>query len=723
MTGQRIIIYGDVNLNITDGSSVWLQSLVEVCVRTFSSVHVVLKYALQPTREISAFAQDGVVVHAPVGLPTSNSVARGEACAVIGELARELAPDVVICRGLDACAELSRDPAVARVLWSYVTDLPPIGLAPAARRDRARLSGISARSRRMLAQTESARSYLEAISPEASGKTLLMPPMIPDDFFLPERDAMQRNDGPVQLVYAGKFARNWRIDNLLDLPAALAGLGVQAHLAIIGDKFQRDEADPTWHERLERKLRWASADPSQPINWLGGLPRKAVLEHYANADVGFGWRDQVLDGSMELSTKLLEYAAARVMPLVNRTPDHEELLGAEYPLFVRAEDTVEQVAQVIASARSNIRSLQNWIPEIAREYSFESASERISNEIGRWELIGPRDENDQRLRVVVASHDFKFMGEIMEGLGSSRGVEVRVDAWETLRDHDPEESARLAHWADVVFCEWAGPVAVWYSRHVPVKCRLLVRLHGFELRAPWLREINSEAVDAFIFVSEEYRIAAIQALRLDPEKTAVIPNVVNVHDLARPKLAGSQFHVGMLGFVGFNKRPDRALDLIERLVASDERYMLHIRGRHPWDYGHEWRKSSQRQNYLEFYSRIARDARLRQHVVFDEFGPDVASWFRRIGWVVSPSHHESFHLAVAEGMASGAVPVIWDRVGAREIFGDQWVLGDTWGAVNQILDAGEERWRILSRAASDQARNWDIARVAPSLAELLLGSQ
>ncbi|MBD4478209.1 glycosyl transferase, partial [Xanthomonas citri pv. citri] len=70
-----------------------------------------------------------------------------------------------------------------------------------------------------------------------------------------------------------------------------------------------------------------------------------------------------------------------------------------------------------------------------------------------------------RIRVVLAGHDLKFAGELVDLLRDDPGVELRIDHWQGLHRHDEAASRRLVEWADVVVCEWAGPNAVWYARH------------------------------------------------------------------------------------------------------------------------------------------------------------------------------------------------------------------------------------------------------------------
>ena len=93
----------------------------------------------------------------------------------------------------------------------------------------------------------------------------------------------------------------------------------------------------------------------------------------------------------------------------------------------------------------------------------------------------------------------------------------------------------------------------------------------------------------------------------------------------------------------------------------------------PWEHWWVWQHQEERAAYFEALRRVQRSPLLRDAVVFDDAGPDVAAWLRRIGFVLSTSDDESFHVAPAEGMASGAVPVIRHWPGAETIYDPRWI--------------------------------------------------
>ena len=324
---------------------------------------------------------------------------------------------------------------------------------------------------------------------------------------------------------------------------------------------------------------------------------------------------------------------------------------------------------------------------------------------------------------MVASHDLKFMGELMDFLTSNRSFEVRQDEWTTLHSHDEEHSRQLAEWADVVFCEWAGPSLAWYSNNLPSNTRLLSRLHRFEVNGPWMTKVQWSQVEKLVFVSDWVRQQAIERFGLDVSKTVVIPNTIDLLDFDRPKSKNARFTLGLVGMVPFLKRPDRALDILEELIKADDRYTLRIKGRMPWEYPHIWSDPVEKQLYLDFFERVAQNEGLSEHVAFDGFGADIASWYRGVGFILSPSEMESFHLAPAEGMASRAIPVFWEREGVHEVFGEH---AEGWSKENRVERILQGRdlpaFEAMGENARDFSRKWDSQFLMPQWEKLYKAS-
>ena len=179
-----------------------------------------------------------------------------------------------------------------------------------------------------------------------------------------------------------------------------------------------------------------------------------------------------------------------------------------------------------------------------------------------------------------------------------------------------------------------------------------------------------------ICVSDHYARLTREHTGWPAAKVISVPNPLDVSQLDRPKLDGARFHLGMIGIVPSRKRLDLALDVLEELRRDDDRYLLYVKSGMPWEHWWVWQIPAEREHYSVALRRVQRSPLLRDAVVFDDAGPDVAAWLRRVGYVLSTSDDESFHVAPAEGMASRAVPVIRHWPGAETIYDRRWI-GET----------------------------------------------
>jgi glycosyltransferase involved in cell wall biosynthesis len=714
-SARTILLYGDVDLNIIDGSAVWLVSMAEALSRTGSEVCVLLKTAVPKTRLLDRIADlPGVEIVEPDVTGNPGSMHPRIAAQRMAQLDAERPFDVVIARGTQVAAHVANSTALGPKSWLYITDIAHPG-SRLSEKDLAMLRRTVGQCRRFFVQTEAARSFVEATIPEAAGKTLVLTPMVPDEFF-DLRGSSPTHGRPLSAVYSGKFAKKWRTLEMCSLPASARENGLPLALTMIGDKFQHEPQDPPWHASMEEAI----ASPG--IDWLGGMSRDEAAKEASRHDVGLSWRDPSMDASLEISTKVLEYAALGVPPMVNRNAQHVELFGADYPLFVD-DDSTSGVVRTLLSARDALPELREDVSRRVRYYSISAAAARLQAYFERAEgdyLRTPRALH--KTRVLIAGHDLKFAGELVSVLEMRDDIELAFDHWETLHCQDVQESERLRDWADVIICEWCGPNAVWYSNNKRRRQKLIVRLHMFELNGPWLGDVAAENIDSLICVSKLYVDRTLERTAWTDTDFRVIPNAVDLLDLGRTKEPGHRFRLGLVGIVPMRKRLDRALDLLEELLAEDSRYTLHVRGRMPWEYPYEWKKPLQREAYLEIFDRIGRSPGLRDAVVFEPFGPDMAAWMRKIGYVLSPSSDESFHLAPAEGMASGSVPLFWRRPGVDEIFSSRWTRETTPDvrAFVSALNSSPENYEQESRAAAEYAQRFDMRATGEQwLAEIL----
>ncbi|GGJ60398.1 glycosyltransferase family 4 protein [Glutamicibacter ardleyensis] len=335
----------------------------------------------------------------------------------------------------------------------------------------------------------------------------------------------------------------------------------------------------------------------------------------------------------------------------------------------------------------------------------------------------PQMNDVHRTKLLLAGHDFKFSKQIINEIRSLGTVDIFEDEWTAQHVHDVARSREALRDKDVIWCEFASRNLVWYSKNKLPYQKLVVRMHGYEVRGPWIDGTLFENVDKWIFVSELLRDEAIEKFAIPFDKCLVIGNAVDSIDFDRPKYSDSRFNLGLVGIVPMIKRADRALDLLASLRSVDTRYTLHIKSRHPFEFQWLWDDIDLHDSYLSFYRRITSDPLLRGAVAFSEHGPDMGHWFRRVGWILSPSVRESFHLAPMEGMASGAIPLIWDRAGASEIFPRDNIFSSI-EHISSYVHASNlslDRFAELSSQAKTYASKYDVRNVTEMISEVLFG--
>ncbi|WP_217552119.1 glycosyltransferase [Streptomyces sp. GbtcB6] len=721
----RALVYGDVDLNLIDGSAVWAQSTVQALSRAGCRTRLVLKAPVETGRLTDPLAGlPGVTVVRPyeehlVPGQGAHPLSPFQASQLLARLDAEEPCDLLVLRGRRLVKQIVGDGAFDGRIWAYLTDIPqsPAEMTEEARADLAR---IATASRQLLCQTEELRCFLEAWVPEACGRSVLCPPAVPEPGFpVPQRSGLH---DPVRLVYTGKFAPRWNTLPMTRLPAMLAERGIRTELHAVGDKIHQDPAHPGFDTAMAEALR-----TTPEVVHHGGVPREEAMRLAADCDLGLGWRAASLDASLELSTKVLEFGSLGLPVVLNRTPAHEALLGADYPLFVPGGATLADAADAVSVAVRDAGARQlaaDRCSAAAREYTMEAAAARWRGHLDRAFPAAPAAVSTRArpLRVGVAGHDLKFLTRLLDHLRALPGLDVRIDAWPALARHDAAASRELADWADVVVVEWCGPAAIWYSRHKRRGSRLIVRLHRFELDAGYPRQVDIDAVDRVVCVSPYYARATRDRTGWPAAKITTIGNWVDVDQLDRPKAPGARHRLGMIGIAPSRKRLDLGLDVLEALRARDRRWHLSVKSKPPWEYWWIWNKPEEREHYEAILRRMQTSPLLEGAVVFDQFGPDVPNWLRRIGHVLSTSDDESFHLAPAEGMASGAVPALLPWPGADEIYDRRWIHDTPEAMAGAIAGLAEqEDWQSAGAVAREQVREgFSLERVAKDWTELLV---
>lgn len=355
--------------------------------------------------------------------------------------------------------------------------------------------------------------------------------------------------------------------------------------------------------------------------------------------------------------------------------------------------------------------------------------------------VSAADGNPQRAVLLTGTYP-RFAKPVADALAADPGTELReaslgdVDprfkwlgfnlaalAWMVSRHADGAAASEIASpppgvddlfdGADLVWADWGDRGAMWASVTAPPTARMVVRLHGMDLFSPWVHFIAWERVNHLVLVSEPYRQLAVRILgpRLAGVRVWTIDHGVDpARFLENETQPGAERLLGMVGWGKIVKDPMWALDVLELLRADDPSWRLLLVGDEMT--GSSGRRASQYEAGL----RARLDGPLGEAVELVPFTDDVAAQVARMGFVLSSSRRESFHLAVAEGALGGAVPVVRDwpvfigGAGPAALFPSDWVVADPASAAARIRALSDPETRMR---AGREARAEALERFSP----------
>jgi hypothetical protein len=273
-----------------------------------------------------------------------------------------------------------------------------------------------------------------------------------------------------------------------------------------------------------------------------------------------------------------------------------------------------------------------------------------------------------RVRVAIVSFNWNFLDYEVEALSGDPRFELRL-VWPgayvrgpsagggrrpRLTQADPRH-ARVLRWADVVLCEWCDRPAVWLASCLPSRTALCIRFHSYEAHSPYPMLVDWRRVSDLIFVSDHIREYVDARLSLTRQvRTSVVPLVHRVADFVDEKRPNARWTLGMIGYNSRNKHPIMALEILARLRQHDRRWRLRL-------VGHGFRRApggDSDRAYGSSFWRAVDALGLTAAVTVSPFTDDLRDWLTGVGFILSTSEREGTHEAVAQGMSSGAIPVV-----------------------------------------------------------------
>jgi glycosyltransferase involved in cell wall biosynthesis len=226
-----------------------------------------------------------------------------------------------------------------------------------------------------------------------------------------------------------------------------------------------------------------------------------------------------------------------------------------------------------------------------------------------------------------------------------------------------------ALWADRIWAEWGNDDSMLATTYYPQKT--VVRIHGYEaycLEKLWPR-FNWECKKV-VFVADHIRDRMIDLAGVQADNSLVIHNGVDTEKFYIEKPDRDWQNIGYAGQINTKKNPF----LLLQIIKNNPKFMFHLRITHQDPF------------WIPTFEYELKDCK---NVVYHGWYENLSEFWNKMSGVISTSIIESFSYNVAEAMACGCKPYIYDWKGARDLYKREWVF---------------DRFPIFQKKVSDEER-------------------
>ena len=318
-----------------------------------------------------------------------------------------------------------------------------------------------------------------------------------------------------------------------------------------------------------------------------------------------------------------------------------------------------------------------------------------------------------RPRLLIAGYDLKFIADAISELEVH--FDIRIDQWKGHEAHDEAASLKHLAWAEYIWCEWLLGNAEWYTKHKKQNQRLVIRMHRMELGRTHGERLKMDSVDAVIAVSTFFFERLLERYPNIPRRKArLIHNYVRTEQYGRSWHEDRRFTLGIIGILPSRKGFKTALEILEKLRARDTRFNLKVFGKRPEELS--WiAKDTLEMSYFTECNKLISEKKLTNSIHYlGHADMTTALENERVGYVLSVSESdfgfpgpESFHLAMADGFAGGAVSIMQSWPGAEYIWPKKSIYKEASEIVEKIINLSKSPETMKSE--SEDGRNLVLA--------------
>lgn len=263
----------------------------------------------------------------------------------------------------------------------------------------------------------------------------------------------------------------------------------------------------------------------------------------------------------------------------------------------------------------------------------------------------PAETKVQRAKIAVFASFRTFIDPVIDRLKSQHELRIFEKGTEA-------EMKSLLEWCDLAWFEWCDQLVIAATK-LPKTCKIVCRLHSYEVFSDMPRHVDWNKIDHLVLVSDAVKDLLSYNFSV-PTPTTVIHNGVDLEKFTMPAQKPAGKKICSIGYINYKKNPALLLYSFKAIHDYDPNYTFHLAGEH------------QDARYQVYFAHLL--PKLNIPVSFDGWVDDISGYLRDKDFVISTSLFESFHYSIAEGMASGVLPLIHDWLGAEQIYPKRYVF-------------------------------------------------
>lgn len=380
----RILLHGFINLNVMDGSAVFLTGItkmlslnpnitIDLVLATPIKRDILLKelYDIKNVNIISPFDDDALIDAKPKWYKNQRFT-HEEAAHMLNYYWTQKNYDWMIVRGIEVVSKLyDVNESIFDKLMTYVTGITfEDQIIPEEEWNEK--YKIFNRSAYLLCQTDEMKKFITQKFPNLKTNIITLNPMVPDttqDF----DKIYVKKERYNKLCYVGKFHHDWNSIPMIVGFREIKETHPDAEFLIAGDKFTNHPEYPNYNKELRYLL-----TNTENLTWFGALSREDSRALILQGDIGVSWRAENMNKSLELSVKLLEYGTFGKAVVMNRTPMHEKIFGEDYPLYVGSLQEFEEAINAVIDDPSLYYKAAKRMFETSQKFTYTETLNKLT---------------------------------------------------------------------------------------------------------------------------------------------------------------------------------------------------------------------------------------------------------------------------------------------------------------------------------------------------------